>query len=122
MAGQLSVARVLGDAAKIVDVWNANPEFVLGTVTKDTMITAVAELQAAHAAVGSKRTELTGLMDNRDDKERHMAELVSRVRSGIRAAFGPDSAQYEQAGCTRKSERKPRRRYGTNGSNTTAAQ
>ena len=98
MAGQLSVARVLGDAAKIVDVWNANPEFVLGTVTKDTMITAVAELQAAHAAVGSKRTELTGLMDNRDDKERHMAELVSRVRSGIRAAFGPDSAQYEQAG------------------------
>jgi len=122
MAGQLSVARILGDAAKIVNVWNANPDLTMGTVTKDTMTTAIAEMQAAHAAVESKRTELTGLMDARDAKAAAAAELVSRARSGIRAAFGPDSAQYEQAGGTRKSERKSRRRSGTTSSDSAAAQ
>jgi hypothetical protein len=110
MAGQLSVARILGDAATIIDVWTANPNFTMGSVTKDNVVAAVAEMQAAHAAVETQRTQLTGLMDARDAKATALRELVTRARSGIRAAYGPDSAQYEQSGGTRTSERKPRRR------------
>jgi hypothetical protein len=33
-------------------------------------------------------------------------DLVTRFRSGVRAAYGPDSAQYEQAAAVRKSARK----------------
>ena len=70
----------------------------------------MAELQAASAAVESKRTELTGHINSRDAKSSNISEMVSRARSGIRAAFGPDSTEYEQAGGTRKSERKPAKR------------
>ena len=31
---------------------------------------------------------------------------VTRIRSAMRGVFGPDSTQYEQAGGTRRSERK----------------
>jgi hypothetical protein len=56
--------------------------------------------------VAARRTELTGLMDVRDDHARTLSDLVTRVRSGVRAIYGPDSPQYEQAGGVRRSERK----------------
>ena len=121
MAGEVSVARILGDAARIVDVWNANPSFAMGLVTKDNLLAAITELQAAHGVVESRRTELTGLMGARDAKAEGIRDLVTRARSGIRATFGPDSAQYEQAGGTRKSERKSHRRNGSASSQPAAA-
>jgi hypothetical protein len=39
-----------------------------------------------------------------------LSDLISRARSGFRAAFGPDSTQYQQAGGTRRSKRKPAKR------------
>ena len=51
-------------------------------------------------------TELTGLINDRDSQGVGLNELVTRVRSGFRAVYGPDSTQYEQAGGTRLSERK----------------
>ncbi|MBI4770557.1 MAG: hypothetical protein HY784_09155, partial [Chloroflexi bacterium] len=83
-------------------------EFHLGTMSLEECRAATARLQSDSAAVEAKRIELTGLMDARDDHGRELAELVTRARSGFRATYGPDSAQYEQAGGTRKSERKPR--------------
>ena len=119
MAGTTSVAGIVTDAGRILNVWSANPEFAMGTVTKDALSSAAQDLQAAHTAVESKRTELTGLMDARDDKAKQLQELISRARSGIRAAFGPDAAQYEQAGCTRKSDRKSHRRTANGNGSTT---
>ena len=64
----------------------------------------------ALAAVAARRTELTGLMDVRDDHARTRSDLVTRVRSGVRAGYGPDSPQYEQAGGICRSERSERKR------------
>ncbi len=38
--------------------------------------------------------------------ETFLALLITRAHSGIRAPFGPNSSQYEEAGGVRKSERK----------------
>ena len=42
--------------------------------------------------------------------ERAAFDFVTRTRSAVRAAFGPDSAEYQLVGGTRRSERKRRTR------------
>ena len=98
----------LTDAQKIVQVWSANPTFNMGVVTLADFQAAVAALTAADADVEAQRIELTQLQDARDDQIKALIDLTTRARAGVKSAFGPDSAQYEQAGGTRKSERKPR--------------
>ena len=88
---KLTAERVLADAATLVNVWQANPDFSLGATTRADFEQAIADLQAALAAVAARRTELTGLMDVRDDHARTRSDLVTRVRSGVRAGYGPDS-------------------------------
>lgn len=109
MHASIGTARIVSDARLIVDVWEANPEFSLGAVTKQSTVAAIDALETAHAVVESKRTELTALIDQRDSKAVEVSQLVTRARSGIRAVYGPDSYQYEQAGGTRSSERQARR-------------
>lgn len=106
MPGKNSVSDVLADAAKIVDVWNTNPEFKMGSITLDSFKASMTAVQSASGTVESKRTELNGLITNRDVKTSSLNDLVSRARSGVRASFGPDSTEYEQVGGTRRSERK----------------
>jgi hypothetical protein len=101
---------VLTDADKIIKVWDDNPTFSMGEVTAASFKAARKGVKDADADIEAKRIELTALLDTRDDKIAAMTELITRARSGIRSTFGPDSSQYEQAGGTRKSERKPRRR------------
>ena len=108
--GKITTARILSQAQKIASVWEANPTFVMGTVTKDGLNAAITSLLNATATVESKRTEMTGLMNGRDDAARALSDLITRARSGVRAAFGTDSPEYEQVGGIRKSERKTRRR------------
>ena len=64
-------------------------------------------LKAKDADIEAKRSELTRLVNERDSEAEALNELNTRARSGFRAVYGPDSSQYEQAGGTRKSERKP---------------
>lgn len=102
-------ARVLSDARKVAAVWDANPTLSLGTLTKESLGQTMAALETAHAVVETKRTELTALINDRDSQSESLHQMVSRARSGIRAVFGPDSSQYEQAGGVRTSERQVRR-------------
>ena len=103
---KVKVEQVLSDATAAVTVWKANPDFGLGTLALADLEGALAALQTAQAVVEAKRIEMTGLLDQRDDKALALSDLVTRVRSGFRAVYGPDSPQYEQAGGTRLSERK----------------
>jgi hypothetical protein len=109
MNAGIMTARVVSDARKVVDVWTANPTLSLGELSKESLVQAVDALETAHAVVETKRTELTALINDRDSKSEALTQLLSRVRSGIRAVFGPDSSQYEQAGGVRASERQVRR-------------
>jgi hypothetical protein len=96
---------VLTDANRIVDTWNANPDFQLGAITLTKFTEARNSLAAADAEVESKRTELSALLNAREESYAVMQDLVTRVRAGFKAVYGPDSTQYEQAGGTRRSER-----------------
>jgi hypothetical protein len=97
---------VLEDAGKIVDTWTANPDFKLGEVDLATFTKERDKLATDHATLESKRTELAGLVNARDDQSQAVHDLVVRARSGFRATYGPDSSQYDQAGGTRASERR----------------
>ncbi len=101
-----SVQNTLTDAAKIVQVWTANPTFAMGDITRAQFEAAMSRADAADNAVDAKRVELTALMDARDDAALAVSKLTVRARSAIKGVFGPDSAQYDQAGGTRDSERK----------------
>jgi hypothetical protein len=106
MATKVSSGNVVEDAEKIIGVWQANPAFSIMSITLDEFKAATDDIRSRDAAIKARRQELTGLVDERDDKALTLSEWVSRALSGIRSNFGPDSAQYEQAGGTRKSERK----------------
>jgi len=111
MATRLTPDAVLADAAKIVAVWSANPDFALGTLSLADLKTLSTAIEGLGASIADKRFELTGLIDQRDDKTKALNEIVTRAKSGFRAIYGPDSTQYAQAGGTRRSERKaPTRR------------
>jgi len=99
-------ADLLAEAQKVLDTWTANPTFTLGATKLADFQAALNDLRQADATVESRRTELKGLMDARDDKATALNDLVTRARSGFRAVYGVDSAQYEQSGGTRQSERK----------------
>jgi hypothetical protein len=98
---------VLSDAQKIVNVWSENTTFSMGEVTAITFRDKMTAVTEADLAVEAERQKLTALINARDAEIAALNQLVTRARSGMRSMFGPDSTQYEQAGGTRKSERKP---------------
>ena len=106
MPAQTTVNSVLLDAQKIIDTWTANPDFAFGAVTLKGFGELAFQTGQLSQTIEAKRNELQGLMNQRDDTVKELRMLITRARSGIKATYGPDSSQYEQAGCTRASERK----------------
>ena len=56
--------------------------------------------------IETTRNALTKLVDNKDDAAGVLSTLNTRALSMVRGQFGPDSAEYDQAGAVRTSERK----------------
>jgi hypothetical protein len=104
------VKSTLSEAEDIKTVWQSIPDFKMGTLSLTDFVDvqrAADELQKGYT---QKDVELTGIRGNRDDKVRELRDLVARFRSGIKSAYGSNSALYEQAGCTRASARKAPKR------------
>jgi hypothetical protein len=109
MARGKSIDEVLTEGEQIVRVWEANPTFSLGEVTRAAMQTMLDNLRTARTQTEDLRTQLTQRVNEANSKADELNSIVTRARSGFRAIYGPDSTQYEQAGGTRASERKPRK-------------
>ena len=110
MAKTLKVKTTLAEALDVQSVWQTIPDFKMGDVSlTDFNATANAadSLTKQHA---NNAVERAGLRAHRDDKVRKLNELVTRFRSSIRGAYGPDSPLYQQAGGTRLSARKSPKR------------
>lgn len=107
---RVSLPKTLDNAAKIKATWLANPTFKLGDITLAGYTALLDKVTEAEAEIDAKRHELQGLLDGRDDDARELQAQTTRALSGFRAVYGPDSAQYDQAGGTRKSERAPKKR------------
>ena len=110
MSTKVSSDKALADASSIVKVWQANTDMKLG---KGTDTIALADYRASIKAVSdlndsieTLRHQLSGQMDQRDDAALELNGYNTRALSAIRGIFGPDSAEYDQAGGTRSSERK----------------
>jgi len=58
----------------------------------------------------SAENQLTGLRNQRDEAYGTGWTYITRMRAGIKGIYGDDSSEYEMAGGTRRSERKPRSR------------
>jgi hypothetical protein len=114
MATKVSAEITLADAANIEKVWGANTNIVLGKDgDPNNPKVTFANYQAAKTKVGdlvdqieTLRHQLTKLVDDKDDAAGDLSDLNTRALSAIRGLFGPDSAEYDQAGGVRTSERK----------------
>lgn len=99
-----------GDALPALETWGVHPDLKFGDLTLDILKASRADVAAADDAVEAKRAELKQLIGIRDDKAAVLNDQISRVRSGIRASFGPDSPEYKKVGGIRRSDRKGRSR------------
>jgi hypothetical protein len=106
MATKFDASSVRADAAQIIGVWEANPDFNMKGVTVSDFKAAESNLSKVLDDIARKEKELTALRNDRDDQAGKLNELCTRARSGIRGFYGADSTQYELAGGTRASERK----------------
>jgi hypothetical protein len=106
MAKSSDVKTTLGDAAKAKTVWQAHPDFKIGQIGFPEFTAVLEAAEGLARDYASKSVALTGTRISRDDKMHELNDLVSRFRSGVRAAYGSDSVQYEQAGAVRKSARR----------------
>ena len=110
MPTKIPAEKALNDASGIEKVWKANPDMKLG---KNGDTVALADYQGGITSVNGLNTQieelrhqLDGLLDQRDDAALKLNGYNTRALSAIRGIFGPDSAEYDQAGGTRSSERK----------------
>lgn len=106
MADKKSVDAVIADAERLATVWGENPKFSMGDLTLDGLKAEIVKLRSLRQSRDETRTKLSKLIDDTNDQMKLVSGYNSRGLSGMRAIFGPDSAQYAQVGGTRQSERK----------------
>ena len=106
MAKIVKVKETLAEAFDVKAVWEKIPDFKMGPISLNDFIAAREAAESLDKEYATKDAELTGVKANRDEKGRQLGELITRFRSGIRSAYGPDSVMYQQAGGTRSSLRR----------------
>ena len=106
MAKIVKVKETLAEAFDVKAVWEKIPDFKMGPISLNDFIAAQDSAESLDKEYATKDAELTGVKANRDEKARKLGELITRFRSGIRSAYGPDSVMYQQAGGTRSSLRR----------------
>lgn len=106
MSTKAEITKLQQDGTQIRKVWTDNSDYKMGEVTLAKFITACDALRDAHNEVEAKKLELTALINEREAQATAVGDLIVRARSGFKSVYGLDSTQYQQAGGTRKSDRK----------------
>jgi hypothetical protein len=110
MARTKGIDAILAEAEQIKRVFVENKDFKVGDITEAKLETDIAALRAASTKTEGLRTQLTAAVNDANTQAEGLSDSVVRARAGIGAAFGLNSTQYEQAGGTRKDERKSRKK------------
>jgi len=111
MAKKLYPTDTLKQARSILIVWNQiDPVLTFGPLSAEDLSEEVANVQALQNKIIHLKTELLSLRNERDSACVDLWSKVKRARSGFKVIFGDDSSEYEMAGGTRSSDRKPYRR------------
>ncbi|MDT5061161.1 MAG: hypothetical protein QOH63_1620 [Acidobacteriota bacterium] len=106
MPSKYNFNATITDSEQIARVWTDNSTFTLGEITLANLQTKLTSVRQKRDQVETLRTQLTALINDLNEQIAELASINTGARSGFRAAYGPDSSQYEQAGGTRASERK----------------
>jgi hypothetical protein len=111
MASYTDPEEILKAITAILDVLKASPDTKIArrdqagiTAEKDRLKALLEDL------IPAASTALTKLTNERDDLAKKLNTLRSEGLSAVRGVFGADSTEYESAGGTRASERKPAKR------------
>jgi hypothetical protein len=99
---------IVEQTQKILAGWKEiDAELIVGGLTEIGLENKLAEARAADMQVEMQEAQLTNLRIQRNALYAEVWDQVKRVRAGIKANFGDDSAQYGMVGGTRVSDRKP---------------
>ena len=101
-----TITAVLDDLDALIQVWEGKQNLTMG---EPTLAGVKAKRDAIHdkaETLAQARIDLGKLVDEANDLAEEGEQLITRGRSGVRAAFGPDSPEYAQVGGTRSSESK----------------
>ena len=101
----LAQARALAQAVKNID-----PSLQIGDLTNAALEADLEKSVAIRSTLNTLEIQLTDQRNQRDALYGEIWKKVKRLRAGVKGIYGDDSSEYEMAGGTRLSERKPRTR------------
>ena len=111
MGKKLYPTDTLAQAGEILTAWNhTNPSLAFRDLTLETLSADLATVKALQEKIINLRTELLDARNERDATCIAIWDKVKRARAGMKSVYGDDSTEYELAGGTRRSQRKPPRR------------
>lgn len=101
-----TVDDLIADLEKILRVFRSKSNFAVGDITEATLGTTITSLRSKSSDLENAKTLVSRLVNELNADMTDAGQIQTRGLSGIRAAFGPDSSEYEEAGGVRTSERK----------------
>jgi hypothetical protein len=112
MSKNITDNNLVADAKSVLKFWEEHSEINLNETTRAQFKKLQAAFQKLTDEIAQHEIELGARLTERDELGKELRVAISRLRSGVRAFFGPDSKEYEQVGGTRSSTRKRRARRG----------
>jgi hypothetical protein len=107
MGKKIFPSDVLNQAQGVLTAWNQiDQSMAFGSLNVEVMTATVSASREVEAEISRLETLLTDKRNQRDELHSDAWDMVKRARSGIKAAFGDDSFQYDMIGGTRISDRK----------------
>lgn len=92
----------------MIDAWKQiDPALKVGDLTPDSLTAMLAQAAPLLSEINTAEARLTDARNRRDALYDALWQCLKRIRSAIKGIYGDDSSQYEMAGGTRLSERKP---------------
>ena len=101
---------IQADGDALLRVWNDNQDLSLGDVTRPAFTTMMQDFRTARSGLDSLRTQITGAVNDVNERAKTIKGITVRGRAAARGQFGGNSTQYEQLGGTRTIDRKPRKK------------
>jgi hypothetical protein len=101
----LTQARTVAEAIKNID-----PALQIGELTNAALEADLRQSIVIQHTLSDLEIQLIEQRNRRDELYGEIWKKVKRLRAAVKGIYGDDSSEYEMAGGTRLSERKPRSR------------
>jgi hypothetical protein len=106
MSKNITDNNLVADAKSVLKFWEEHSDIKLLETNCAQFKKAQNAFQGITDEIAHKEIELSAKMTERDQLAEQVRLVITRLRSGVRSFYGPDSKEYEQVGGTRASTRK----------------